>query len=422
VNRFRQARRSWKRLSPADQPARRLLGAAGNGVVLLSGALAGFALWSEPGQGSWSALAALLALALATGVWEVRLPAVEQPVSLLIVPLLLSVTFGLPRAALLVAVAGALWEGAIREGLRAQLALRAAVECLAAGAAWSNYRVVVAEPGADPLLGLFAAAISYSLVHSGAAAVSALGRGDDAWRAANEHFLSGALLSIGAPICVWSLDVWWTAPGLVARLWASALLLAVAFYVRSLGVRFRETHSPARGDSAHVYDRAEIDEITQLPNARACLRRLRVQLGRASCEGQQLAVLFFDMNNFKPVNDTYGHLAGDRVLNVVAQRLRNAMRRSDFLGRLGGDEFLALLYGVGSRELPERVQRLRRAVESRPIRLARGGSAAVSISVGGAVFPDDGTEPEQLIHLSDLRMYRDKQANGSRSERAVPAV
>ena len=165
-----------------------------------------------------------------------------------------------------------------------------------------------------------------------------------------------------------------------------------------------------------IYMEAETDEITNLPNARAAFRKLASELERARRQGETVAVLFMDMDRLKPVNDSYGHGAGDRLLAETGQMLTSCLRSYDFLGRLGGDEFLAVLPGIPRDEVPAKVATLKKAVSEHSVEIASGTTVRVSMSIGAALFPEDATSLEDLVYLSDQQMYRDKQQGRAPSD------
>lgn len=157
-----------------------------------------------------------------------------------------------------------------------------------------------------------------------------------------------------------------------------------------------------------VYLEAETDEMTNLPNARAAFRKLDSELKRADRQGQTVAVLYMDLDGLKPVNDSYGHAAGDKLLLDIGRNLRAHLRSYDFLGRVGGDEFLAIVPGIAKDGLDAKVLAIKKTLASKPIMVTEGVYLRPKISVGAALFPVDATESEELIYLADRRMYRDK--------------
>ncbi len=153
--------------------------------------------------------------------------------------------------------------------------------------------------------------------------------------------------------------------------------------------------------------RATHDELTGLPNRVLFRDRLAHGIERAMRERRRLAVVYLDLDGFKPVNDTLGHAAGDELLVQVAAHLSDTLRRCDTIARLGGDEFGILLEDVRNRRTAADVIVHARAAfrEAIPI---RGHPCAVDFSAGVAVFPEDGLDPDKLLRAADLAMYRDK--------------
>lgn len=122
------------------------------------------------------------------------------------------------------------------------------------------------------------------------------------------------------------------------------------------------------------------------------------------------ALLYLDVDGFKQVNDRHGHLSGDAALIAISERLRGAIRHIDHAFRLGGDEFAILLAPFHNRAHVEGVvERIRAAMEE-PFLTPDGRQASASLSVGVAIFPDDGAGLEELLGLADRAMYRAKQA------------
>ena len=162
-----------------------------------------------------------------------------------------------------------------------------------------------------------------------------------------------------------------------------------------------------------------LDSLTQLPNRLLFEDRLRHALARSERAGERaaehrlskLAVLFIDLDGFKPVNDSFGHAAGDAVLKETARRLLKAARDSDTVARVGGDEFLLLMEDLTG--LPDAVTLARRLVEvlARPFDIA-GQQIALSASVGVVLYPDHGA-PDKLIAHADAAMYAAKRAGGN---------
>jgi diguanylate cyclase (GGDEF)-like protein len=126
-----------------------------------------------------------------------------------------------------------------------------------------------------------------------------------------------------------------------------------------------------------------------------------------------MAVLYLDLDRFKEVNDRHGHAAGDKVLQDVSRRITRGIRRTDYAARIGGDEFVVILPGVGDRQEACRVaDLLARAIEE-PI-LFDGCKLSVAASFGISIAPEDGTDIDALLSKADEGMYRAKMKDRSR--------
>jgi diguanylate cyclase (GGDEF)-like protein len=159
---------------------------------------------------------------------------------------------------------------------------------------------------------------------------------------------------------------------------------------------------------------AHYDALTDLPNRALFSKRLEHELERTN-GGEQLAVLYIDIDEFKSVNDSLGHPAGDELLKAVASRLRSCVRDTDFVARLGGDEFAIVQAGIKQRsDVEELVKRIYEAIRE-PYECL-GHQVATDASVGIALAPDDGTDLDQLLKSADLAMYGAK-ADGRRTYR-----
>ncbi|GAB4406483.1 MAG: hypothetical protein OHK0048_26550 [Rhodoferax sp.] len=155
---------------------------------------------------------------------------------------------------------------------------------------------------------------------------------------------------------------------------------------------------------------AFFDALTQLPNRRLLQDRLRQALAKARRDGATLAVLYVDLDKFKPVNDLYGHAVGDHVLREVALRLLSCLRESDTAARVGGDEFVVLLPQIAQAEDAYRVAEKIHAQLRRPFDLPAGQTAQMSSSIGIALFPEHAQDETRLSHCADVAMYHAKAA------------
>jgi diguanylate cyclase (GGDEF)-like protein/PAS domain S-box-containing protein len=155
------------------------------------------------------------------------------------------------------------------------------------------------------------------------------------------------------------------------------------------------------------------DSLTDLPNRDLFEDRLTTARLRARRNRVGAGVLFIDLDGFKSVNDTYGHGAGDLLLQQVADRLKRCVRESDTLGRLGGDEFMAVLDGVSTPEHALIVAHRICAALTEPFDVA-GHSVSISSSIGVALYPDHGSDNQSLIRCADQAMYQAKSLGKNR--------
>ena len=186
-----------------------------------------------------------------------------------------------------------------------------------------------------------------------------------------------------------------------------------------IGLLLRETRHVRRllADATTARNRiwhlAHHDPLTDLPNRWLLSDRLDQALRRGQRQGGMVALHYFDLDDFKAVNDGFGHLTGDRLLVAVAQRLRTCVRDSDTLARIGGDEFAIVQSGIADRAgaalLAERMLAALRA----PLAID-GHTLRVSASIGIALYPDHAASPEQLHQAADQALYRAKSAGAAR--------
>jgi len=152
---------------------------------------------------------------------------------------------------------------------------------------------------------------------------------------------------------------------------------------------------------------AMLDALTKLPNRPTLADRFAQAIAHARRHGSRLAVLFVDLDDFKPLNDRHGHPFGDEVLQLVAQRMLSVVREVDTVSRYGGDEFLVLLLDVGqAADVRAVAEKLLTAIGAPTVHDER--SIQVSASIGIALFPDDGEDAETLVARADAAMYRSK--------------
>ena len=199
----------------------------------------------------------------------------------------------------------------------------------------------------------------------------------------------------------WS-DIDWTLI-LVLVLFTTLLLL--------LSLRYHQTVEDARQERDNLlYLMANYDSLTGIANRKMLKDRLEQSISQARRQNHPVALIFVDLDGFKVINDNYGHQTGDAVLVEVARRLGDSVRCEDTVARLGGDEFVVLLAQPSDKAMATTVEAKFNARMASPIE-SQNGPLSVGISVGHAVFPEDGDDADQLLHKADLAMYRNKQSN-----------
>jgi two-component system, cell cycle response regulator len=164
--------------------------------------------------------------------------------------------------------------------------------------------------------------------------------------------------------------------------------------------------------------KATHDTLTGVWNRGAVLETLDREMNRSRREGNSLGVLIADLDHFKSVNDTYGHIAGDSVLREATKRMQSVVRPYDAVGRYGGEEFLILLPGCGRAETFEKAEQLRKAVNSQAIE-TKSGSLHVTVSLGAVATGDwpDGAA-NVILQMADAALYRAKETGRNRTAMA----
>lgn len=158
-------------------------------------------------------------------------------------------------------------------------------------------------------------------------------------------------------------------------------------------LRFQATHDP----------------LTGLWNRAALLDRMGVELERTRRTQSPLGILMLDVDHFKRVNDTHGHLVGDAALIEIAQRIAIATRGYDVIGRYGGEEFLILLPGCDERQTERSADRIRAAISAEPFAVG-GQSIPLTVSIGATVAPESGDSQMEILALADQALYDAKAA------------
>ena len=176
-------------------------------------------------------------------------------------------------------------------------------------------------------------------------------------------------------------------------------------------------------ENALKYQQAEssatTDYLTGLPNARSLFLELDRELARCKRDGTSLTVMVCDMDGFKQINDRFGHLEGNRVLRLFAQALKESCREYDYVARMGGDEFVVIAPGLPAEAAAKRADQVRALAKQAGLEVC--AEDILSLSVGQAVYPDDGKDAEDLLAEADRRMYMEKQQQPARKNRRMHA-
>lgn len=176
-----------------------------------------------------------------------------------------------------------------------------------------------------------------------------------------------------------------------------SVIIVYAEMNKALRISLQDSNAELAHLSSH-------DQLTRLPNRRFYDERVALALRRAAEHDSMTGLLFMDLNDFKMINDTYGHGAGDKLLIAVAQRIQNSLRETDLVARLGGDEFVAVLEDVKSpEEITRLAHKLSQAIEQ-PL-YVRQQVLNFGCSIGVAIFPIDGRQLHELEEKADKAMY-----------------
>ena len=196
------------------------------------------------------------------------------------------------------------------------------------------------------------------------------------------------------------------------RRYVTWLLVGSVGGLAVLFAAYRRVQLRERAAQSRIERLAHFDTLTGLPNRALLMDRLGQESARAKRGARPFAVVMFDLDGFKKVNDTWGHEAGDQVLRQVGLRARSCVRASDTIGRLGGDEFLAVLPETTLEGAQGVADKLREALRA-PYELTKD-TATLGASLGIAVFPQHGTDSEDLQRAADAALYHSKREGKNR--------
>jgi len=206
--------------------------------------------------------------------------------------------------------------------------------------------------------------------------------------------------------------------------WILARAMAVSRNIDGKPLRIIGTHSDItdrKRAEETIQRQAYYDELTQLPNRNLFRDRLQHEIKRMHRAGLKLALLFIDLDDFKQINDTLGHPAGDGLLAEAAQRISGCVRESDTVARFGGDVFAVILAGLDESDDVERVAQEINAGLTAPYRLGEE-NVVISASIGITLFPCDATDVDDLWKNADQAMYAAKNAGRGRFSFFTPAM
>lgn len=161
-------------------------------------------------------------------------------------------------------------------------------------------------------------------------------------------------------------------------------------------------------ERAMLAHRASHDTLTAMPNRDAFDEQLALRIAAADARGSRFALLFIDADNFKAANDNFGHAAGDAVLVALSACIKETLRESDFAARIGGDEFIVIVDPIDVETASNDLANHIRACVAQPVELPGGETYRASVSVGAALYPDDGDDATALLTAADAAMYADK--------------
>jgi diguanylate cyclase (GGDEF)-like protein len=213
-------------------------------------------------------------------------------------------------------------------------------------------------------------------------------------------YLASALSIVGFTFVLTTSEYWAAHRSLGIGL--LIVLVVIPMYFASL---VRQLHAAL----GHMRTMATHDSLTGLPNRHSFYEQLQHFLKNAGRNNTTFAVVFIDLDGFKPINDALGHAVGDEVLRSVANRLKQCVGRDDVVARVGGDEFVLLLSGIETISMLSVVRKIIDTIAA-PYTTETAKTVTLASSVGIATYPDSGSTVDELIAYADAAMYRSKRA------------
>jgi diguanylate cyclase (GGDEF)-like protein len=165
---------------------------------------------------------------------------------------------------------------------------------------------------------------------------------------------------------------------------------------------------------AELERQAHIDYLTGLANRGRFMELAEAEKARATRYGNPFAMLLLDVDHFKTINDRYGHKTGDAVLRELGSVLRKTLREVDIIGRIGGEEFAALLPETGATRAPEVAERLRQEIADREMPAVEGEPVHVTVSIGVVAATSHNMRIDSILNLADIALYRAKNSGRNR--------
>jgi diguanylate cyclase (GGDEF)-like protein len=167
-------------------------------------------------------------------------------------------------------------------------------------------------------------------------------------------------------------------------------------------------------NNRHLENMVSVDRLTQVHNRNYYESQLPLEIERATRNRKHLTFLILDIDDFKGINDRYGHEAGDAVLKLVAQSVKNHLRKIDLFIRFGGEEFIALLPGAGREDAERTAERIREVISRLRHTLESGEEITITISIGGCIYPVDAQNETELFRRADQALYLSKREGKNR--------